>query len=153
MIRLLSWNIARRESAWRALLTSDADVALLQEATEPPADVAKELGLDSSPWRTAGAGVDRPWRTAVVRLSDRVGVRWLEPFSIGDAEPGELAVSRPGTLSVAEVTPPGTRTPNLLIKSQRSAGPYRDPTDGVPRPNPSEKPMGATGLEPVTPCL
>jgi len=108
MIRLLSWNIARRESAWRALLTSDADVALLQEATEPPADVAKELGLDSSPWRTAGAGVDRPWRTAVVRLSDRVGVRWLEPFSIGDAEPGELAVSRPGTLSVAEVTPAGS---------------------------------------------
>jgi exonuclease III len=115
MIRLLSWNIARREDAWRALLRSGADVALLQEATEPPTDVAKELEVDSAPWRTAGAGLERPWRTAVVRLSDRVGVRWLDLESVEEAKPGAMAVSRPGTLSVAEITPVGS--PPILVAS------------------------------------
>jgi hypothetical protein len=30
-LNLISWNIARRDDAWRRLLDTDADVALLQE--------------------------------------------------------------------------------------------------------------------------
>ena len=37
---VVSWNIARRHKPWRDLAAMDADVALLQEATPPPPDVA-----------------------------------------------------------------------------------------------------------------
>ncbi len=81
MVKVLAWNIARRDEAWRYLLDADADMALLQEATAPPADVARRLEVDPSPWRTAGAGEHRPWRAAVVKLSSRVQVQWIEPES------------------------------------------------------------------------
>ena len=58
-----------------------------------------------APWRTAGAG-HRPWRAAVVKLSSRIGVQWLEPTPIEDAQDGDLTVSRAGTLDAAIVTPP-----------------------------------------------
>lgn len=105
MVKLISWNIARRERAWRFLLESDADIALVQEAAEPPAEIAGKLDVDPAPWRTAGAGQNRRWRAAIVKLSDRVGVQWLEAKSLHEARPGELAVSRLGTLAAATVTP------------------------------------------------
>lgn len=105
MTKLISWNIAHRPELWRCLQESEADVALLQEATAPPPDVASRLEVDGVPWETAGAGARRPWRTAVVRLSDRVEVTWLDAKPVCDALPGQLAVSRPGTLAAAIVTP------------------------------------------------
>ena len=78
-MKIISWNIARRDEAWRSLLDTDVDIALLQEASEPPPDVAGRIDCDPAPWYTAGAGLNRPWRTAVVKLSDRVEVEWLEP--------------------------------------------------------------------------
>ena len=39
MIKMIAWNIARREEAWRYLVDTDADLALLTEAAAPPADV------------------------------------------------------------------------------------------------------------------
>lgn len=105
MIKLLSWNIAQRDEAWRLLLDTDADIALLQEASAPPDDVAAALDIDPAPWRTAGAGLNRPWRVAVVKLSNRVDVQWIEAKSIEDAQRGELAVSRVDTIAAATVTP------------------------------------------------
>jgi endonuclease/exonuclease/phosphatase family metal-dependent hydrolase len=105
MVKVIAWNIARRDEAWRCLLDADADVALLQEAAAPPADIARRLEVDPAAWRTAGAGVSRPWRAAVVRLSSRVQVHWLEPKPVADALPDDLAVSRLGTLAAAIVTP------------------------------------------------
>jgi endonuclease/exonuclease/phosphatase family metal-dependent hydrolase len=105
MVKVIDWNIARRDQAWRDLLNSDADIALLQEAAAPPPDVARRLEVDPAPWQTAGAGLNRPWRAAVAKLSDRVGVQWLEPKQVADALPGELAVSRAGTLAAAIVRP------------------------------------------------
>lgn len=105
MTKLISWNIAHRPEPWRGLLESDADIALLQEATAPPPDVASRLEVDAALWETPGAGAHRPWRTAVVRLSDRVAVTWLDAKPVCDALPGQLAVSRPGTLAAAIVTP------------------------------------------------
>jgi endonuclease/exonuclease/phosphatase family metal-dependent hydrolase len=104
-MKLVSWNMAHREEAWRFLLGGDADVALLQEAVPPPVDAAGRLKVDSSPWETAGAGVYRPWRTAVVGLTDRVAVEHLEATSLPEAPYRGLAVSRPGTLAAALVTP------------------------------------------------
>ena len=105
MVKVISWNIAHRKQAWHALCDTDADIALVQEATEPPADMPPPFEYRPAPWRTAGAG-HRPWRAAVVKLSSRIGVQWLEPTPIGDAQDGDLTVSRAGTLDAAIVTPP-----------------------------------------------
>ncbi len=105
MVKLISWNIARSEEAWRHLVDSEYDIALLQEAAEPPIDIALKLDADPAPWRTVGAGRRRPWRTAVVKLSNRADMRRLEPKSMDESQPGELAVSRLGTLAAAVVSP------------------------------------------------
>jgi len=106
MLKLIVWNVARRNAAWQQLLLdSDADIALLQEACEPPSDVLGKVSFDPVPWRTEGAGLRRGWRTVVAKLSDRVGVEWLEPKALADASRGELAVCRPGTLAAAILTP------------------------------------------------
>lgn len=128
MVKVVAWNIARRPEAWRYLLDTDADIALLQEAAPPPADVARRLDVDPAPWQTAGAGVSRPWRVAVAKLSSRVEVQWLEPKPVADALPAELAVSRPGTLAAAIVTPIGSAP--FLVASLYA---------------PWEKPHGMTG--------
>jgi endonuclease/exonuclease/phosphatase family metal-dependent hydrolase len=104
---LVSWNIDRRPQAWRELLKFGADVALLQEATRPPNEVASSIDVDAEPWRTESFGDARPWRTAVVRLTDRVRVAWFQPLPLKKADPENpevMAVSRLGTLAAARVT-------------------------------------------------
>ena len=105
MVKIISWNIAGRKEPWRELIDSDADIALLQEAREPPSDVAEQIGIDPAPWRTEGAGKNRLWRTAVIKLSDHVDIQWYEAMSLPEAHTGQLGVSRPGTLAAATVTP------------------------------------------------
>ncbi len=104
MIRIASWNVRRRSDAWQILLDSGIDVALLQEAKPPPPGIAERVEVDPSPWATAGSSSKCPWRAAVARFSDRVRVRPWPLAAIADAGPGELAVSRPGTLAVADAT-------------------------------------------------
>ena len=115
MLKLISWNIAHRPAAWRALLDVDAEVALLQEACEPPPDVATRFDVGDAPWRTEGAGLRRPWRTAIVGLSDRVRIERIPTLAIADATPNELAVSRLGTLAAAHVDDPDTGARTTLI--------------------------------------
>ena len=105
MIKIVDWNIAQREDAWHHLLHLDADIALLQEAAEPPVDIASKIEVDNAPWKTSGKGLDRPWRVSVVRLSDRVKVEWIDSKAIDEARRGDFAVSRLGTLAAAIVTP------------------------------------------------
>ncbi|HEX8816342.1 MAG TPA: endonuclease/exonuclease/phosphatase family protein [Terriglobales bacterium] len=110
MLKIITWNINQRGQGWRHLVSTGADIALLQEAKEPPPDVLPQIRVDSAPWCTAGAGATRPWRAVVVKLSNRVGVEWLEPKSVPEAHPsegGKFGVSRPGTLAAAIVTPVG----------------------------------------------
>lgn len=105
-MKLLTWNIAHRAEAWRFLLDSDADLAMLQEASTPPEDVRKKIEVDPAPWQTTGAGMHRPWRAAIANLSRQIPVTWIQANSIDTAAPGELAVSRPGSLAAASVTLP-----------------------------------------------
>ena len=105
MVKVISWNIAHREQAWRALCNTDADIALVQEAPEPPADMPPPFEYRPATWRTAGAA-PRRWHAAVVKLSNDIGVQWLEPTPIENARDGDLTVSRAGTLDAAIVTPP-----------------------------------------------
>lgn len=115
MLKLLSWNVAHRPEAWRALVDADADIALLQEACEPPADIASRFDVGVEPWRTEGAGLNRPWRAAIVGLTRRVPLERISTRSITDAAPRDLAVSRPGTLAAAHVEHPDTNARCTLI--------------------------------------
>ena len=106
MLKIVSWNIGGYPSqAWRDLLSMDVDIALLQEANWPPADVRERIQVDSGPWDTAGAEISRLWKAAVVKLSDRVQVDWVEARPIADAGVEDFAVSRRGTAAAAILTP------------------------------------------------
>ena len=61
---VVSWNIATRREPWRQLLGMDADIALLQEATPPPDDLA-QLRDATLPL----ADHSRPLATKIVGLS------------------------------------------------------------------------------------
>ena len=105
--KIVSWNIARSIEPWRVLTGMGADIALLQEASAPPPDVAGQIAVNPGPWLTPGADAGRPWRTAVAKLSDLVEVEWIEMKCLKDAASREFGVSRPGTLAAAVVMPPG----------------------------------------------
>ena len=56
MIRIVSWNIAKRWPPWHELVEmarqGEADVALLQEAGNPPPDLAQPVRYGSEKfWR------------------------------------------------------------------------------------------------------
>ena len=59
----------------------------LQEATEPPTEVARMIGTDVDTWHIAGAGRNRPWRAAVVNISRKYDLQWINPKSVEAAEP------------------------------------------------------------------
>jgi exonuclease III len=102
-IKVISWNTGHSSKSWDVIINSDADLWLLQEATEPNEKIVQSiLEVDHSPWRTTGWYI-RPWRTAIVRGSNKVSMSLYKAASIEAAKPGELAVSRVGTISVADV--------------------------------------------------
>ncbi len=141
-IRIVSWNIAKRNEPWRELARMDADVALLQEATPPPEDVARlgdarlpqaerAGGLDIGPqeaWDSHSWNSDwwrgRGWKALydrwpmVVKLSDRVEVEWFK--QVGPewgGEPDEIAVSGIGTITAARVSPKDGATDPFIVVS------------------------------------
>ena len=104
LIKIVSWNIAHRRDVWQHLPGLDADIALLQEACVPPADITGKIETDDAPWSMVAAQKVLPWRAAVVKLTNRVEVEWIDTKPIGESQPDDLAVSRPGTLAAARVT-------------------------------------------------
>ena len=107
MIRLVSWNIAKKWEPWRELAEmarlGEADVALLQEAGSPPGDVVNMVrNEDDVLWNRHL--YDR-W-PLVVQLSDRVdveGFRQVPPISeLGEHD---IGVSGIGTIAAARVVP------------------------------------------------
>ena len=113
MIRVVSWNISKRIEPWRELAQmaqeGKADVALLQEAGDPPDDVVLRLENEEF-WkdcqRDARPIYDR-W-CKVVRLSDRVDLEWLRLIPpVSELGERELGVSGIGTIAAARVTPRG----------------------------------------------
>lgn len=108
MLRFVSWNVNQRRAPWHVLADIDADVALLQEASTPPQDVASRFDVGSEPWFTEGSGGRFAYRTALVPLNSRVRVDRIPTASIADAGPEALPVSRLGTLSLARVVDPDT---------------------------------------------
>ena len=112
-MKVISRNMAHRHEPWRRLLDMGIDLALLQEAGKPPPDVAERMQADpaievnSAPWETMIVEGRPSYRTAIVKLSNRFGINWIEARSIDIAKSRELVASWPGTLTAAFVTPPG----------------------------------------------
>ena len=102
-MKIISWNIAHQPQLWSKLLKTDADIALLQEACEPPPEIATRLDIGSGPWRTEGAGAKRPWKTTVVGLNPRVRLNRIPTVSIGVAEANDFSVSCAGSLDIANI--------------------------------------------------
>ena len=107
MIRVVSWNIGKREKPWRELKQmasdGDADLALLQEAGSPPGDLVYLIDYqDSVVWNRHL--YDR-W-PLVVKLSDRITVEpyWQVP-PISDLGEDAIGVSGIGTIAAARVIP------------------------------------------------
>ena len=80
-VTVVSWNIATKIEPWRELVEMDADVALLQEARRPPAEIADRLDIgpeeswdshswNSEWWRERGWSAIYDRWPMVVRLSD-----------------------------------------------------------------------------------
>ena len=112
MMKIISWNMQRKHRSWRCLLDMDVDLALLQEAVKPPPDVAERIQddpaieVDAAPWRTAIVGSRPAYRTAIVKLSNRIALERIAAKSLSAATSRELVASWPGTLAAALVTPP-----------------------------------------------
>jgi len=114
-LRIISWNIRQMDKPWLELASDPSlDLALLQEARKPPHGVTYEVvPARGSNWKMPR--YQREFRTAIVRLSDRVSM--IERPTMGlalatelattepaSAIPREMGVSVPGTITVADVT-------------------------------------------------
>ena len=107
MIKVVSWNIGKREKPWRQLVQmareGDADLALLQEAGSPPGDLVDWIEyVDEVFWNRQL--YDR-W-PLVVKLSDRITVepyRQVPPTS--DLGEDMIGVSGIGTIAAGRVIP------------------------------------------------
>lgn len=126
--KVVSWNIGRRHEPWRQLVDMDADVALVQEAGSPPADVAGRV--DTGPeehWNSHLWNSDwykeRPERPydrwpMVVKLSDRVEVEWFKQVGpTREVRDDEIAVSGIGTVAAARITPRDSDIPPFIVFS------------------------------------
>ena len=128
MLRIMSWNINRQHNPWQELLNSDVDVALLQEAKSPSPELASLLEIAHPlPWETASV-LNLSYRAAIARLSDRVTMQPRKLNTIESAQSDELAVSRMGTLAVADIFVNSTKE-TITVASMYSV--WESPTEGA----------------------
>ena len=115
MIRVVSWNIFKRPQPWHELVKmarrGEVDVALLQEAGNPPPDLTHPVPCGSDEFWRHKQHEGRPlydrW-PLVVQLSDRVDVAWFRAVPpISEQGEHDIAVSGIGTIAAARVTPRG----------------------------------------------
>ncbi len=76
-IKVVSWNIARKRQPWFELAEmacqGEADLALLQEAGKPPAEIADRFCYENDVLEPT---LLKQW-PLVVKLSDKVDVEWF----------------------------------------------------------------------------
>ncbi len=116
-MRIISWNIAHRDEAWRHLADDPAlDVALLQEATRLPSGVTGLNVVSGQLWSITGWESRRFSAEVAVRDSRDVEVKGLTVKPIGEADHDQVAVSRAGSLAAAEVLrAPGISAPITVV--------------------------------------
>ncbi len=107
MVKVVSWNIGKRQDPWRELVQmasdGDADLALLQEAGSPPGDVVDLIEYDDGVFWNRRL-YDR-W-PLIVKLSDRITVRpYRQVPPISELGGDAIGVSGIGTIAAARVIP------------------------------------------------
>ena len=136
MIKVVSWNIAKREEPWRELVEMDADVALLQEAGSPPGDLIDLVEYEDTVFWNRHL-YDR-W-PLVVKLSDRVEVeQFKQVLPIRDLAEDAIGVSGSGTIAAAKVTPVARKDKAFIAVSMYARW---------LRPHPSVKTNWSVGLD------
>lgn len=107
MVKIVCWNINRSLDAYPKLQEMDADVALLQEVGPGAADEMKGALGGNEHWNDHPDWNKHHGWSAVLKLSDRVKVRWFRPISLMATEEkrNQIAVSDLPTLAAARVTP------------------------------------------------
>ena len=112
MIRLVSWNIARRRKPVARLLEMDVDAALLQECHPDLLEEAAHEGpLRFSPHPPAGAEHYDRW-PMIVGLSERVRIEWFQPTAPGvSVAEDQMSVSGIGVLEAARLVPADGASP------------------------------------------
>ena len=106
-LRLVSWNMggafAGSRTEWDYLLSDPTlDAGILQETPYPTGVEVETVPDRGTYWKTETGGQFRS-RTAIARLSDRVALAEVPTAPLGYAGSGEMAVSRMGTVTAAEV--------------------------------------------------
>ena len=132
-IRVVSWNVARRRDPWFELAEmarrGEADLALLQEAGNPPGEIADRFRYENESLEPAL--LDR-W-PLVVQLSDRVEVEWFRQVSAKGwwCSDREIEVSGIGTIAVARVVPCGQAEEAFLAVSMYARWTRAHPITGT----------------------
>ena len=128
MIRVVSWNIFKKWRPWHELVEmarrGEADLALLQEAGNPPPDLAHPVPYGSDEfWRHEqyeGRPLYDRW-PLVVKLSDRVDVEWFRAVPpISELGAHDIAVSGIGTIAAGRRTKRSSRSPCMRGTSSRT---------------------------------
>ena len=107
MVKIVCWNINRSTEAYPELQKMNADVALLQEVGPGAADEMKDALGGNAHWNDHPDWNKRHGWPAVLKLSNRVKVRWFRPISlmVKEEKKNQIAVSDLPTLAAACVTP------------------------------------------------
>ena len=135
-IRVVSWNIAKKRDPWFELAEmarrGEADLALLQEAGDPPGEIAGRFHYENNPLEPTS--FDR-W-PLVVQLSDKVEVEWFRqvPANGWWRDEREIEVSGSGTLAVARVVPCGQTEEAFLAVSMYARWTRAHPSTTVGTP-------------------
>ena len=110
MTKVVCWNMDYKRASWRKLVQMDADVALLQEPTRVPPDVADRVEIEPPDhWSDWDSYLPKPpvhRRPRIAKLSDRVKVTWFKPVPL--LEPiskDQIAISDVHTVAAARVCP------------------------------------------------
>ena len=95
----------------------------------PPEDVAGQIEVDPAPFHNAEG--NRISRAAIVKLSDRVRVEWLEPVPLADARAGDFVVSHPGSIAAGIITQPNAEP---FVAASISVAQEAKPDAGIENP-------------------
>ena len=100
ILKLLSWNMNQKAANWQAVLDSGVDVAMLQEAKAPPADLADNFTFQQN---LESAERKLSWRAIVAGLvnTDKLDFTPIKTQPLNGSDPEALIVSSAGSLDAA----------------------------------------------------
>ena len=104
----------QKASNWQTVLDSGVDVAMLQEAKAPPADLAGNFTVQQD---LEIAESKLPWRAIVAGLvnTDKLDFTPIKIQPLGGSDPEALMVSRPGTLDAAMIKIKGSGEEIIVV--------------------------------------